>query len=233
MFGSFLSGVHSLTRADKIEGYDHFYDDYCIAHYLLGLVTKHIAFFPDEVHDSDMCAIAIRSFNVVFRYAPYIKDDTYAYYFSHYNLGLIMMHQGYLDQAEEKFKYLLSTINPTLMGLPALVAGKGRNSLEVLILAKAHAGLFLLLEDRQNAASQVEGRTAHSSVSSTSVSRSSSSSNGKQEHVSRPPPHHLPARMQVTQESLSSDFASLMSTGSTTKLNHDFKAFPVVVAHDR
>ncbi|KAF9216318.1 hypothetical protein BGZ59_010192 [Podila verticillata] len=233
MFGLFLSGVHSLTRADKIEGYDHFYDDYCIAHYLLGLVTKHIAFFPDEVHDSDMCAIAIRSFNVVFRYAPYIKDDTYAYYFSHYNLGLIMMHQGYLDQAEEKFKYLLSTINPTLMGLPALVAGKGRNSLEVLVLAKAHAGLFLLLEDRQNAASQAEGRTTHSSFGSASVSRSSSSSNGRQENIPRPLPHHLPARKQVTQETLSSDFASLMSTSSTTKFNHDFKAFPVVVAHDR
>ncbi|KAG0038673.1 hypothetical protein BGZ82_011252 [Podila clonocystis] len=232
MFGSFLSGVHSLTKADKIEGYDHFYDDYCLAHYLLGLVAKHIAFFPDEVHDSDMCAIAIRAFNAVFRYAPYIKDDTYAYYFSHYNLGLIMMHQGYLDQAEEKFKYLLSTINPTLMGLPALVAGKGRNSLEVLILAKAHAGLFLLLEDRQNA-TQADSRTAHSSTGSASVSRSSSSSNGKKEYVPRPLPHKLPTHIQVTQDSLSSDFTSLKSTSSTTKLTHDFKHFPVVVAHDR
>ncbi|KAG0343130.1 hypothetical protein BG000_007586 [Podila horticola] len=234
IFGSFLSGVHSLTKADKIEGYDHFYDDYCLAHYLLGLVAKHIAFFPDEVRDLDMCAIAIRAFNTVFRYAPYIKDDTYAYYFSHYNLGLIMMHQGYLDQAEEKFKYLLSTINPTLMSLPALVAGKGRNSLEVLILAKAHAGLFLLLEDRQNAVTQAEGISAHGSTcSAASVSRSSSSSNGKQEYVHRPLPHKLPPRMHVTQETLSSDFASLMSTSSTTKLTHDFKQFPVVMAHDR
>ncbi|ORZ26790.1 hypothetical protein BCR41DRAFT_332843 [Lobosporangium transversale] len=144
--------IHSLTKADKVRDYDHYYDDYCIAHYLLGLVAKNIAFFPEEAFDQDMCSLATRSFKTVFRYAPYIKDDTYAYYFSHYNMGLIMMNQGRLDQAEEKFKYLLSTINPTLLSLPALIAGKGRNSLEALILAKAHAAMFLLNEDRANAA---------------------------------------------------------------------------------
>ncbi|KAG0288909.1 hypothetical protein BGZ97_006634 [Linnemannia gamsii] len=130
LFSTFRSGVHTLTRADKLEGYPHFYDDYCIAHYLLGLVAKQMAFFPEEVFDQDMCSLAVRSFKTVFRYAPYILDDTYAYYFSHYNLGLIMMQLGQLDDAEAKFKYLLSTINPTLLSLPALAAGKGRNSLE-------------------------------------------------------------------------------------------------------
>ncbi|KAG0310913.1 hypothetical protein BGZ99_010467 [Dissophora globulifera] len=150
ILGTFRSGVHSLTKADKVDGYDHFYDDYCIAHYLLGVVAKNIAYFPEEKFDTEMCALAVRSFKTVFRYAPYIKDDTYAYYFSHYNMGMILMNQGHLDQAEEKFKYLLSTINPTLRGLPALIAGKGRNSLEVLILTKAHAAMFLLNEDRAN-----------------------------------------------------------------------------------
>ncbi|KAK3812546.1 MAG: hypothetical protein J3R72DRAFT_462728 [Linnemannia gamsii] len=148
IFGAFRSGIHTLSRADKLADYSHFYDDYCIAHYLLGLVAKQIAFFPEEVFDQDMCSLAVRSFKTVFRYAPYILDDTYAYYFSHYNLGLIMRSLGQLDDAEAKFKYLLSTVNPTLLGLPALAAGKGRNSLEVLILAKAHAALFLLNGDR-------------------------------------------------------------------------------------
>ncbi|KAG0198000.1 hypothetical protein BGX28_008503 [Mortierella sp. GBA30] len=154
--GTFMSGIHSLTRADKLQGYDHFYDDYCIAHYLLGLVSKHIAFYPDEVFHQEMCLLAIKSFKTVFRYAPYIKDDTYAYYFAHYNMGLILLQQGQPEMAEEKFKYLLSTIHPTLMGLPNLVAGKGRNSLEVLILAKAHAAMFLLNEDQARAAAQKE-----------------------------------------------------------------------------
>jgi tetratricopeptide (TPR) repeat protein len=146
LFSSLRSPIHTLTKADKIEDYSHFYDDYCIAHYLLGLVAKNIAFFPDEPYDADMADLAIRSFKTVFRYAPYILDDTYPYYFAHYNLGLIMRHHGHLDKAEEKFKYLLSTINPTILGLPALVAGKGRNSLEVIVLAKAHAAMFLLNE---------------------------------------------------------------------------------------
>ncbi|KAG0253169.1 hypothetical protein BG011_006515 [Mortierella polycephala] len=180
ILSAFLSGVHTLTKADKLPNYDQFYDDYCIAYYLLGLVAKNIAFFPEEPFDADMCTLAVKAFKTVFRYAPYIKDDTYSYYFSHYNLGLILMNQGELDQAEEKFKYLLNTVNVTLIGLPALVAGKGRNSLEILILAKAHAAMFLLNEDRErmrHSTSDYDGSLNRAASTSTSISSSSSSAN--------------------------------------------------------
>ncbi|KAF9585091.1 hypothetical protein BGW38_003934 [Lunasporangiospora selenospora] len=180
LWGSFLSstvGVHALTKADRVEGYDHYYDDLCIAHYLLGLVAKHIAFFPEEVFDEDMGTMALRSFKTVFRYAPYIKDDTYAYYLSHFHVGQILMDQGLLNEAEEKFKYLLSTIHPTLMSLPALIAGKNRNSLEVIVLAKAHAAMYLLNEDRANAGGDAE----------------SSHGEGVRSHSAYPSSAHLPA----------------------------------------
>ncbi|KAG0363856.1 hypothetical protein BC939DRAFT_477455 [Gamsiella multidivaricata] len=226
IMGTFRSGVHSLTKADKVEGYDHFYDDYCIVHYLLGLVAKNIAFFPEEVFDSDMCVLAIKAFKTVFRYAPYIKDDTYAYYFSHYNIGLIMMKQGQLDRAEEKFKYLLSTINPTLMGLPALIAGKGRNSLEVLILAKAHAAMFLLSEDRAHAAADMSRPdiTARQQISTSESSLPSS-------------PEGLSAALgglvvtRTTHSSVESTSSGRESTGSAssiTKIVYGYRDFPVV-----
>ncbi|KAF9976031.1 hypothetical protein BGZ73_009242 [Actinomortierella ambigua] len=148
LFG-FLSGIHTLTNVDKVKGYDMFYDDYCIAHYLLGLISEKIAFFPNELHDYAMADHAVRSFKTVFRYAPYIKDDTYAYYFSHYHMGLILAKQGRLQEAEFRFQYLLDTVNPTLLSLPTLAAGKGRNSLEVLVFAKAHAAMYLLVEERE------------------------------------------------------------------------------------
>ncbi|KAF9358549.1 hypothetical protein BGX26_001493 [Mortierella sp. AD094] len=172
LLSTIRSGVHALTKADKVKDYDHFYDDYCIAHYLLGIVAQKIALFPEEPFDIDMCTLAVKSYKTVFRYAPYVKDDTYMYYFSHYNLGVIMMSQGRLEQAEEKFKYLLNAVSPTLSGLPSLMAGKGRNSLEALVLARAHAAMFLVNEDRANSSNSspgtsVDGKTSPSSFSST------------------------------------------------------------------
>ncbi|KAF8964164.1 hypothetical protein BGZ46_000823 [Entomortierella lignicola] len=160
LLGSIRSGIHTLGKADKVKDYDHFYDDYCIAHYLLGIVAQKISLFPDEPFDVDMCALAVKSYKTVFRYAPYVKDDTYMYYFSHFNLGVIMMSQGRVEQAEEKFKYLLNCINPTLTGLPSLMAGKGRNSLDALVLAKAHAAMYLVNEDHDNNSSYSSGSSA-------------------------------------------------------------------------
>ncbi|KAF9158113.1 hypothetical protein DFQ26_007965 [Actinomortierella ambigua] len=173
LFG-FMSGIHTLTGADKVKGYDMFYDDYCIAHYLLGLITEKIAFFPNEVHDYTMAELAVRSFKTVFRYAPYIKDDTYAYYLSHYHMGLILVKQGHFQEAKFRFKYLLDTVHPTLLSLPALIAGKGRNSLEVLVFAKAHAAMYLLMEEME--ASKLNSGASTTTVQSTADLRSMISS---------------------------------------------------------
>lgn len=253
LFSTFRSGIHSLTRADKVQGYEHFYDDYCIAHYLLGLVAKQIAFFPEEVFDQDMCSLAVRSFKTVFRYAPYILDDTYAYYFAHYNLGLIMMQLGQLDDAEAKFKYLLSTVNPTLLGLPALAAGKGRNSLEVLILAKAHAALFLLNEDRATAAAaaaksetgsqKATSRRSASSTASSVVNLDAAMANLSVIYKQQQQQHQLQQQQQQQRRKKSSGSGSASRTtsggsgeygpptGSTAKLTRDFKDFPTIAVY--
>jgi hypothetical protein len=230
VFGTFLSGVHSLTKADKLEEYDHFYDDYCIAHYLLGVVAKNIAFFPEEAFDPDMCALAKKSFRTVFRYAPYIKDDTYAYYFSHYNMGVIMMNQGQFDQAEEKFEHLLSTINPTLRGLPAMLAGKGRNSLEVMILTKAHAALFLLSEDRAIASGIPPARSASTpamtKARSHTRSRSDATSRSALRGAMSEP--HLSGVSSTSSDSTAFGPTVFGPSTSLTKLPRDFKDFPAI-----
>ncbi|KAF9920343.1 hypothetical protein FBU30_009845 [Linnemannia zychae] len=234
ILGTFRSGIHTLTRADKVPDYSHFYDDYCIANYLLGLVAKQIAFYPEEVFDQDMCSLAVRSFKTVFRYAPYIIDDTYAYYFSHYNLGLIMMSLGQLDDAETKFKYLLSTINPTLLSLPALAAGKGRNSLEVLILAKAHAALFLVNEDRKNATmdSEKASQTTRSQQSSSSTSSSvvnldAALANLTVQYKNQLEQQQQQQRREAMRTHLGFEYG-LSPENSTTRLKRDFKDFPTI-----
>ncbi|KAF9290203.1 hypothetical protein BGZ68_007674 [Mortierella alpina] len=148
--GGYLSGMFSSKNAsakdNKVGNYENFYDDYCLAHFLQGGVAYHLAFFPEEPFDGAMCALALESFDTVFRYAPLINDDTYTYYFSHYYKAKIWIHQGRLDEAEVRFKYLLGLTNTSVMGLPALLGGKGRNSLEIFLLVKTHSGQLDLEE---------------------------------------------------------------------------------------
>ncbi|KAF9584689.1 hypothetical protein BGW38_005566 [Lunasporangiospora selenospora] len=144
--GGVLSGLWSsknpLQKDSKVADYENFYDDYCLAFFLQGLVAYHIAFFPEDAFNSKMCELALESFQTVFRYAPLINDDTYTYYFSHYYKAKIWIHQGRLDEAQARFKYLLGLTNTNLMGLPALVGGKGKNSLELFVLMRVHSGLI-------------------------------------------------------------------------------------------
>ncbi|KAF9130120.1 hypothetical protein BGX30_013635 [Mortierella sp. GBA39] len=133
-----------------------------------GLVAYHIAFFPEETFNREMCNLAIESFETVFRYAPLMKDDTYTYYFAHYYKAKIWIHQGRLDDAQTRFKYLLGLSNTTLIGLPGLVGGKGKNSLELFVLLKVHSGLLDIETARAAAASG--GASLHgSSIRSGSI----------------------------------------------------------------
>ncbi|KAF9429851.1 hypothetical protein BGZ94_009247 [Podila epigama] len=144
--GGYLSGLWSnknaILKDSKVDNYENFYDDYCLAFFLQGVVSYHLAFFPEEAFNREMCELAQESFQTVFRYAPLIKDDTYTYYFSHYYKAKIWIHQGRLDEAQARFKYLLGLSNTSILSLPALVGGKGRNSLELFVLLKVHSGLI-------------------------------------------------------------------------------------------
>ncbi|KAF9928187.1 hypothetical protein FBU30_002583 [Linnemannia zychae] len=142
MLGSMFSNKSAILRDSKVANYENFYDDYCLAFFLQGLVAYHIAFFPEEAFNRDMCNLALESFETVFRYAPLMNDDTYTYYFAHYYKAKIWIHQGRLDEAQTRFKYLLGLSNTTLIGLPGLVGGKGKNSLELFVLLKVHSGLL-------------------------------------------------------------------------------------------
>ncbi|KAF9355316.1 hypothetical protein BGX26_006712 [Mortierella sp. AD094] len=150
--GGIFSNKNAVIKDSKVEKYENFYDDYCLAFFLQGLVAYHLAFFPEAAFNREKCELALESFDTVFRYAPLIKDDTYAYYFTHYYKAKIWIHQGRLDEAKARFKYLLGLSNTNLLGLPTLVGGKGKNSLEIMVLFKVHSGL-LEIETARAAAS--------------------------------------------------------------------------------
>jgi tetratricopeptide (TPR) repeat protein len=139
---SMFSNKNAILKDSKVEGYENFYDDYCLAFFLQGLVAYHIAFFPEAAFNGEMCRLAHESFQTVFRYAPLIKDDTYTYYFSHYYKAKIWIHQGRYEEAQARFKYIVGLTNTNLTGLPGLVGGKGKNSLELFVLMRVHSGLL-------------------------------------------------------------------------------------------
>ncbi|KAH7055191.1 hypothetical protein BKA57DRAFT_524831 [Linnemannia elongata] len=153
MLGGMFSNKNAIIKDSKVADYENFYDDYCLAFFLQGLVAYHIAFFPEETFNREMCNLAMESFETVFRYAPLMKDDTYTYYFAHYYKAKIWIQQGRLDEAQTRFKYLLGLSNTTLIGLPGLVGGKGKNSLELFVLLKVHSGLLDIETARAAAAS--------------------------------------------------------------------------------
>ncbi|KAF9971566.1 hypothetical protein BGZ73_005485 [Actinomortierella ambigua] len=135
-------GKQALLRDSVVPGYTNFYDDYCVAFFLQGIAAYHIAYFPEAEYNADKADLAITSFDTVFRYAPLMNDDTYTYYFAHYYKAKACMHQGNLDDAHARLKHLLSLSSTGLMGLPQLVGGKGRNSLELFVLMRTHSALI-------------------------------------------------------------------------------------------
>ncbi|KAF9100570.1 hypothetical protein BGX29_006481 [Mortierella sp. GBA35] len=169
MLGGMFSGKNAVLKDSKVADYENFYDDYCLAFFLQGLVAYHIAFFPEEAFNREMCNLAMESFDTVFRYAPLMKDDTYTYYFAHYYKAKIWIQQGRLDEAQARFKYLLGLSNTTLLGLPALVGGKGKNSLELFVLLKVHSGLIDIETARAAASSGDNGSLNGSSIRSDSI----------------------------------------------------------------
>ncbi|KAF8966208.1 hypothetical protein BGZ46_000408 [Entomortierella lignicola] len=160
--GGIFSNKNAIIKDSKVEKYENFYDDYCLAFFLQGLVAYHLAFFPEAAFRQDMCQLALDSFDTVFRYAPLIKDDTYAYYFTHYYRAKVWIHQGRLDDAQARFKYLLGLTNTNLLGMPALIGGKGKNSLEMLVLLKVHSGLIEIETARAAASGSKDGSSIRS-----------------------------------------------------------------------
>ncbi|KAF9168623.1 hypothetical protein DFQ26_004259 [Actinomortierella ambigua] len=145
LLGGLLGGnsaKQALLRDSVVSGYTNFYDDYCLAFFLQGIAAYHIAYFPEAEHDPAKAQLALTAFDTVFRYAPLIHDDTYTYYFAHYYKAKARIHQGDLDDAHARLKHLLSLSSTGLMGLPQLVGGKGRNSLELFVLLRTHSALI-------------------------------------------------------------------------------------------
>ncbi|KAG0231541.1 hypothetical protein BGW42_000186 [Actinomortierella wolfii] len=164
MLSGLFNGKNALLRDSVVQGYTNFYDDYCLVHFLQGVVAYHIAYFPEAVYDADKADLAITSFDTVFRYAPLMNDDTYTYYFAHYYKAKALIHQGDLDNAQARLKHILSLSSTGLMGLPNLVGGKGKNSLELFVLMRTHSALIEIDTIRVARGEIVHGRSPSAST---------------------------------------------------------------------
>ncbi|OZJ05668.1 hypothetical protein BZG36_01408 [Bifiguratus adelaidae] len=120
----------------------YFYDDYCLAYFLLGVLQRQIALSPlvrdksmRQVDADNMAQAALSSFERVFDHAQYIKYDHYIYYYARYENARTLALMDNLDQAEKEVLVVLKQDkSPSSIGREA----KGKYSLENLLHFKCH-----------------------------------------------------------------------------------------------
>ncbi|RUS32174.1 hypothetical protein BC938DRAFT_476107 [Jimgerdemannia flammicorona] len=149
--------LSSLSGSDL--PYDNFYDDFCLAHFLRGILLRQQAFYtdpdapaldPDLARHHTLVTGALESFRTVFREAWRIRLDHYLYYFARYEMGRTLVLMGDTRAAKEEFAVVLARQPvpvPTEAGLAVKPAEiKGKYSLENMVIFKTHNSMAELDE---------------------------------------------------------------------------------------
>lgn len=113
-----LAELHEVEDPSQYHsGADEYWDDFCLAHFLRGVVLRFIAFpephakvRPAEspIPAEEAAEQARISFTNVIQNAANISYDHYLIYFSHYELGRLHANLGEDDQARAEFNLVLS-----------------------------------------------------------------------------------------------------------------------------
>jgi tetratricopeptide (TPR) repeat protein len=110
---------HESSPSSYHSGEDEFWDDFCLAHFLRGVVLRHIA-TPETHAKSDprdeensipreeAQEQALLSFQTVLENGHRITTDHYIIYFSHYELGRLHADMGEYGEAKKELDLVLS-----------------------------------------------------------------------------------------------------------------------------
>ncbi|KWU46897.1 hypothetical protein RHOSPDRAFT_31719 [Rhodotorula sp. JG-1b] len=130
---------------------DEYWDDFCLAHMLRGVVLRVMAHPepyvkqrpaqpPIPIAEAD--AEALHSFELVLRHGKDIQHDHHLVWFTHYELGRLYHAQGLWKRAREEYDLVLTGKHLET----STKKGKGKVSLQNMAVLRSNAGLQLLRE---------------------------------------------------------------------------------------
>ncbi|GJN90607.1 hypothetical protein Rhopal_003619-T1 [Rhodotorula paludigena] len=147
-----LAELHAVKEPEKYgKNGDEFWDDYCLAHLLRGIILRFIAHpephvvprpkkspIPQDEADEQ----ALISFNNVLKHGKDIQHDHHLVWFAHYELGRLYHAREEWAKAREQYELVMSG-----KGLEVSTKkGKGKVSLQNMAVLRSNAGLQLLKE---------------------------------------------------------------------------------------
>ncbi|GAA5877339.1 hypothetical protein JCM16303_006247 [Sporobolomyces ruberrimus] len=149
---------HSLAELHQVkepasygQGPDEYWDDYCLAHFLRGVILRFIAHpeayaiarpeksqIPIEEADEQ----ALISFNNVLKHGKDISHDHHLIWFTHYELGRLFESKREWSKSREQFEIVMSGKSLEV----STKKGKGKVSLQNMAVLRSNAGLAMLKE---------------------------------------------------------------------------------------
>jgi len=151
-----LSDLHKCKDPSKWgNSPDEFWDDYCLAHLMKGIILRFIA-FPEShtqprpkmspIPKEDAAEQAEISFRNIFKHGKDIVYDHQIVYFAHYELG--RLYDFTSDTKNAKEQYTLVMDRPKDMELSSK-RGKGKVSMQNMAILRVNAALDAL-NDRES-----------------------------------------------------------------------------------
>ncbi|GAA5888776.1 hypothetical protein JCM6882_002847 [Rhodosporidiobolus microsporus] len=131
---------------------DEYWDDYCLAHFLRGVILRFIAhpepyvkLQPDAptVPVAEADELALTSLNFILQHGKDIEVDHHLVWFAHYELGRLFHSQGQWTKAREQYERVMSGKGMEV----GKKKGKGKVSLQNMAVLRSNAGLQLLKEE--------------------------------------------------------------------------------------
>ncbi|KDE04974.1 hypothetical protein MVLG_04622 [Microbotryum lychnidis-dioicae p1A1 Lamole] len=146
-----LSDLHQVKDPSRYGNGDEFWDDYCLAHLLRGIVLHFIAHPQPHVDPrprksqipvKEADEQALISFNNVLKHGRDLQHDHHLVWFTHYELGRLYDSMGQFSKAREHFEKVMSGKNLEL----SLKKTKGKVSLQNMAVLRSNSALSLLKE---------------------------------------------------------------------------------------
>ncbi|GAA5922814.1 uncharacterized protein JCM15063_003433 [Sporobolomyces koalae] len=147
-----LADLHQVKEpASYGQGSDEYWDDYCLAHFLRGVILRfiahpepHVIARPEKsqipIDEADEQALI--SFNNVLKHGKDISHDHHLIWFTHYELGRLFDSKGEWSKAREQFEIVMSGKGMEF----STKKGKGKVSLQNMAVLRSNAGLAMLQE---------------------------------------------------------------------------------------
>ncbi|GAA5897205.1 hypothetical protein JCM8208_003754 [Rhodotorula glutinis] len=148
-----LAELHAVKEPEQYgKNGDEYWDDYCLAHLLRGIILRfishpepHVVARPEEspipVDEADEQALI--SFNNVLKHGRDISHDHHVVWFAHYELGRLYQSKGDWALAREQYELVMSGKH---LEVNTAKKGKGKVSLQNMAVLRSNAGLQMLKE---------------------------------------------------------------------------------------